>query len=1043
MCKKLCFLISFVLVLGLASTSYGIVIGDFEDQMDGWVKADPCDPNIVLSYSTTGATLGAKSLKIADATGGGFERAIMYDLVANNDVNEFRKNLKVSLDVTRLYNGIDWGVYNLGWSELHLIVEAGSTKPGSTWALGRELSQIANWGSWNGDSPMSVTYDYSLILNQIDFNNLTYLGLILATNWGGYTPGGVYYLDNVQMVGEGMAYDPNPANGARSLEPDITLSWTQGAYAAKHDVYFGTDFDKVNDANGTNPLGVLKSKDRMTNTYDPTLALGTTYYWRIDEVNDACSPGLWKGAVWDFTTAYLGVTGVVIGDWEKGMNGWEATWQGKTTFHYSTTGATLGNYSLGVQPVKKTPEDPAYWIIQRSGLLNPTGMVLRLDVTMIASEWGGQDTEVGPLVVQTDLPVTWSSYTPTAIKRTTGLWSPNAWSGPSNAYKTYTFDLTGPDSLGVTHTDWADATKMTILLALQNPAEGPGSFYLDNARLTDPRLAFNPRPANYATDTRRDPTLAWNAGKIAGTDITKHDVYFGTDFDKVNDANRTNPLGVLKSQGQTTKTYVVPGTLALNTIYYWRIDEIVTGPPLVAYKGDVWSFTTQDYRVVDDFESYTNTSPNIICETWKDGLGFGGPGNGTGSQAGYRDPNYAEVTIVHEGAQSMPFDYNNLKSPNYSEATRTFATAQDWTIDGVKALTLWLKGYPSPPAGTFVESPPGTYTMTASGTDIGDVPDLRKPLSYHDEFHYAYTQANGDCWIIAKVQSVSNTDPWAKAGIMMRDSTDPNSLHAMVYITPANGVAFQYRATTGGAITNINQSGITAPYWIVLERAGESFTAYYSPDGTSGSWVVLGGASIPMPNPICTGLALTAHNAAAVCTAVFSNVSTSAGTSPSTWTSQDIGIKSNVAAPVYVTLKDSNANTATVTHDDPNIALAAGYQEWLIPLARFTSLNPSLDLKNIQKMTLGTGGAGNRGTGTIYFDDIRLYLPRCMPDRLRSAADFTGSDCVVDYRDLQLLTNNWLLSPADPNIDLYEDGTIDLRDYAILASMWLEVLLWP
>jgi hypothetical protein len=66
-----------------------------------------------------------------------------------------------------------------------------------------------------------------------------------------------------------------------------------------------------------------------------------------------------------------------------------------------------------------------------------------------------------------------------------------------------------------------------------------------------------------------------------------------------------------------------------------------------------------------------------------------------------------------------------------------------------------------------------------------------------------------------------------------------------------------------------------------------------------------------------------------------------------------------------------------------------------------------------------------------------------MPDRLRSAADFTGSDCVVDYRDLQLLTNNWLLSPADPNIDLYEDGTIDLKDYAILASMWLEVLLWP
>jgi len=564
------------------------------------------------------------------------------------------------------------------------------------------------------------------------------------------------------------------------------------------------------------------------------------------------------------------------------------------------------------------------------------------------------------------------------------------------------------------------------IFAMHEGATPPGyhTTFDDISSISNGPAAVNPGPADGTTGVSLNADLSWKEAAFA----TSRDLWLGKQgaMKKVT----PSPAGA---------TYD-PGTLELGRTYQWRVDEIGAAATVT---GHLWSFSTIPCLVVDDFESYTNSDPNIIYKTWKDGLGYNPPGNGTGSKAGYRDPDYAEVTIVHEGRQSLPVDYNNTKLPYYSEVDRTFDTPQDWTAYGVKALTLWLRGYPSVPAGTFVESPPGTYTMTASGTDIGDVPDLRKPLSYHDEFHYAYTQANGDCWIIAKVQSVSNTDPWAKAGIMMRDSTDPNSLHAMVYITPANGVAFQYRATTGGAITNINQSGITAPYWIVLERAGESFTAYYSPDGTSGSWVVLGGASIPMPNPICTGLALTAHNAAAVCTAVFSNVSTSAGTSPSTWTSQDIGIKSNVAAPVYVTLKDSNANTATVTHDDPNIALAAGYQEWLIPLARFTSLNPSLDLKNIQKMTLGTGGAGNRGTGTIYFDDIRLYLPRCMPDRLRSAADFTGSDCVVDYRDLQLLTNNWLLSPADPNIDLYEDGTIDLRDYAILASMWLEVLLWP
>jgi hypothetical protein len=125
------------------------------------------------------------------------------------------------------------------------------------------------------------------------------------------------------------------------------------------------------------------------------------------------------------------------------------------------------------------------------------------------------------------------------------------------------------------------------------------------------------------------------------------------------------------------------------------------------------------------------------------------------------------------------------------------------------------------------------------------------------------------------------------------------------------------------------------------------------------------------------------------------------------WTNhQDIGIKSNVAAPVYVTLQDSSARSATITHDDPNIAITTSYQEWLIPLARFTSLNSSLDLENIQKITVGVG---NVGTGTIYVDDIRLYVPRCISGRPVPAGDFNGN-CDVNYVDLQTLTNNWLVT---------------------------------
>ena len=583
--------------------------------------------------------------------------------------------------------------------------------------------------------------------------------------------------------------------------------------------------------------------------------------------------------------------------------------------------------------------------------------------------------------------------------------------------------------------DWPDTTNINEVHVMKSGVSGVTGFneneeppvgwnvtFDDVYSISDGPAAVNPSPADGTTDVSLNADMSWKEAAFA----TSRDLWLGKQgaMKKVT----PSPAGA---------TYD-PGTLKLGRTYQWRVDEIGAAATVT---GHLWSFSTIPCLVVDDFESYTNSDPNIIYKTWKDGLGYNPPGNGTGSKAGYRDPDYAEVTIVHEGRQSLPVDYNNTKLPYYSEVDRTFDTPQDWTAYGVKALTLWLRGYPSVPAGTFVESPPGTYTMTASGTDIGDVPDLRKPLSYHDEFHYAYTQANGNCWIEAKVQSVSNTDPWAKAGIMMRDSTDPNSVHAMAYITPANGVAFQYRATTGGAITNINQSGITAPYWVGINRVGDGFTAYYSPDGTSGSWVVLSGASIPMPDPVCIGLALTSHNAAAVCTAAFSNVSTSAGTSPSTWTSVDIGMKSNTVAPLYVTLQDSGNNSATVTNPDPNTVLTNTWQPWDIALSDFADVN----LAAIKKITIGVGNRAAPqldGTGTIYVDDIRLYPPRCMPDRVKAAGDFT-SDCFADYADLDKIAEQWLASGSNLEADANYDNNVNFKDYAVLADVWLEEVLWP
>ena len=107
--------------------------------------------------------------------------------------------------------------------------------------------------------------------------------------------------------------------------------------------------------------------------------------------------------------------------------------------------------------------------------------------------------------------------------------------------------------------------------------------------------------------------------------------------------------------------------------------------------------------VVDNFESYTNTSPNRIYETWLDGIGYAGhAGNGSGAMVGHdivgrgtRYTSIVETAVVHGGKQSMPFYYYNLKSPFYSEGERTFATPQDWTKGGGNALSLWFRGQAS------------------------------------------------------------------------------------------------------------------------------------------------------------------------------------------------------------------------------------------------------------------------------------------------------------------------------------------------------------
>lgn len=109
---------------------------------------------------------------------------------------------------------------------------------------------------------------------------------------------GVLFLSWIFLISSQSAFaEPSPADGATGVEPNVVLSWSPVYLAISHDVYFGTDFNDVNDAD-TNSTEYMGNFD--VNYWDPCgLDIQTTYYWRVDGVNDV---NIWKGNVWDFTT---------------------------------------------------------------------------------------------------------------------------------------------------------------------------------------------------------------------------------------------------------------------------------------------------------------------------------------------------------------------------------------------------------------------------------------------------------------------------------------------------------------------------------------------------------------------------------------------------------------------------------------------------------------------------------------------------------------------------------------------------------------------
>jgi hypothetical protein len=459
--------------------------------------------------------------------------------------------------------------------------------------------------------------------------------------------------------GPGQSSDPNPADQATDVPRDIVLSWTPGDFAPAvngHKVYFSENFSDVNDGIGGIP--------QDANSYDPgRLDFGTTYYWRIDEVNGAPDYTVYEGSVWSFMTepvAYAIENVTATASSNEVNKGPENTVNGSGLddsglLHGGGDDSMWLSSQIGVQPTwiqyefDKVHKVYQMWVWNSNNSLEPViGFGIR-DVTIEYSVNGTDYTTLGTTHEFAQAPGT-----------------------PDYAHNT-TVDFSGV------------AAKYIRLTANSNWGGILSQYGLSEVRFFYiPVWAREPDPDSGATDVDPDVVLSWGAGREAVT----HDVYLSTDEQAVIDGN--TPVATMTEAGYDA------GALELSKTYYWKIDEVNVAETPTTWDGEVWNFTTLDSLIVDDFESYNDLDPddpesNRIFNVWIDG--FQAPTNG--SLVGYDAAPFAEQIIVHSDKQSMPLSYDNSGTARYSEAERTLSPAQDWTKHGVKALSLWFHGDPN------------------------------------------------------------------------------------------------------------------------------------------------------------------------------------------------------------------------------------------------------------------------------------------------------------------------------------------------------------
>jgi hypothetical protein len=542
--------------------------------------------------------------------------------------------------------------------------------------------------------------------------------------------------------------------------------------------------------------------------------------------------------------------------------------------------------------------------------------------------------------------------------------------------------------------------------------------------LIDPPNAKMPNPTAGSTDVPRDVILNWMPAEIA----VAHDVYFGEMFEDVNDADISNPLSALVTQNQIPNTYDHPGLLKFGQIYYWRIDEVAADG--MVHKGDVWSFTVEPfaYPIENIIATSSSNTPAQEPEHTVNGSGLDDSGllhgnDSTGTMWLSSSTEVQPSWIAYEFDQLYKLHKMWIWNYNDSWEQAIGVGIKDATIgysmDGNNLTTLGTTHEFTQGPGTAdyahnttidFEGVPVKHVKITANSNWGDI--LKQyGLS---EVRFLYIP------VAAREPSPVSSATGVETEVVISWRAGREAVTHDLYFSDDEQAVIDGTAPVE-TVTETNYGPLSLDlgrtyYWKVNEvNESEAITTWQSniwsfttvnfliiddmeayndiPAEEEGSNLIYEAWIDGLTNPANGGsqvgyLGVPSYEETIVHSGnqsmpIFYDNSTASKseatlslTSNRDWTIKGVsrlsiwyqGDAINAAETMYVTLN----SIASVDNDDPDATLASGWTEWNIDLQTFA--DQGVNLSNVNSITLGFSSVTG-GTGTIYFDDIRLYAP--------------------------------------------------------------------